>query len=90
MTSNQAQKKESAKKRVRFFNVSLRNGIVVSTPAYPEKQGFLAHLIRALERIQPRLRLDPVPLRQVGLQLSAGQAEELDAQGQGIHRAADN
>ena len=51
MTSNPAQKKESAKKRVRFFNVSLRNGIVVSTPSYPEKQAFLAHLIRALEGV---------------------------------------
>ena len=53
MTSNQAQKKESAKKRVRFFNVSLRNGIVVSTPAYPEKQAFLGHVIRALESSNP-------------------------------------
>ncbi len=53
MTSNQAQKKESAEKRVRFFNVSLRNGIVVSTPSYPEKQAFLAHLIRALEGANP-------------------------------------
>jgi hypothetical protein len=53
MTSNPAQKKESAKKRVRFFNVSLRNGIVVSTPSYPEKQAFLAHLIKALEGANP-------------------------------------
>ena len=53
MTSNQAQKKESAKKRVRFFNVSLRNGIVVSTPSYPEKQAFLGHLIKALEGANP-------------------------------------
>ncbi len=53
MTSNQAQRKESAKKRVRFFNVSLRNGIVVSTPSYPEKQAFLAHLIKALEGANP-------------------------------------
>jgi hypothetical protein len=53
MTSNPAQKKESAKKRVRFFNVSLRNGIVVSTPAYPEKQAFLGHVIRALESSNP-------------------------------------
>jgi len=53
MTANPAQKKENAKKRVRFFNVSLRNGIVVSTPSYPEKQAFLAHLIKALEGANP-------------------------------------
>jgi hypothetical protein len=53
MTSNQAQKEKDAKKRVRFFNVSLRNGIVMSTPAYPEKQAFVAHLIRALETSNP-------------------------------------
>jgi hypothetical protein len=53
MTPNQAQKKESAKKRVRFFNVSLKNGIVVSTPSYPEKQAFLGHVIRALESSNP-------------------------------------
>jgi hypothetical protein len=53
MTSNQARKEKDAKKRVRFFNVSLRNGIVVSTPSYPEKQAFVAHLIRALETSNP-------------------------------------
>ena len=53
-----------SKRNVRFFNVSLRNGIVMSTPSYPEKQTFVAHLIRALETSQPRLRLGPVPLRQ--------------------------
>jgi hypothetical protein len=42
-----------AKKNVRFFNVSLRNGIVVSTPSYPEKQAFVAHLIRAIETANP-------------------------------------
>ena len=41
------------KKRVCFFNVSLRNGIVVSTPSYPEKQAFCAHLIRTLETSNP-------------------------------------
>src|ERR1700733_12178697 len=40
---------KSAKKKIRFFNASLRNGIVMSTPSYPEKQAFVAHLIRALE-----------------------------------------
>ena len=45
--------RRSAKKQVRFFNVSLRNGIVMSTPAYPEKQAFVAHLIRALETSNP-------------------------------------
>jgi hypothetical protein len=43
-----------ARKNVRFFNVSLRNGIVMSTPAYPEKQAFVAHLIRALETSNPQ------------------------------------
>ncbi len=53
MTSNQGQKEKDAKKRVRFFNVSLRNGIVMSTPAYEERQTFVAHLIRALETSNP-------------------------------------
>jgi len=42
-----------ARKKVRFFSVSLRNGVVMSTPAYPEKQAFVAHLIRALESSNP-------------------------------------
>src|SRR5580700_4560950 len=42
-----------ANRKVRFFNVSLRNGIVMSTPAYPEKQAFVAHIIRALETCDP-------------------------------------
>jgi hypothetical protein len=41
------------KARVRFFNVSLRNGTVVSTPSYPEKQAFCASLIRELEAANP-------------------------------------
>ena len=41
------------KRRVRFFNVSLRNGIVVSTPAYQEKQVFCTNLIRAIETANP-------------------------------------
>jgi hypothetical protein len=45
--------KKLARKNVRFFNVSLRNGTVMSTPAYPEKQAFVAHLIRALETSNP-------------------------------------
>jgi hypothetical protein len=53
MTSNQAQKEKDAKKLVRFFNASLKNGIVVSTPAYQEKQAFVAHLIRAIETSNP-------------------------------------
>jgi len=44
--------RKSAKK-VRFFSVSLRNGIVMSTPAYPEKQAFVAHIIHALETCDP-------------------------------------
>ena len=43
----------TSEKRVRFFNASLRNGIVVSTPSYPEKQAFIGHLIRALESANP-------------------------------------
>jgi hypothetical protein len=39
--------------KIRFFSVSLRNGIVVSTPSYPEKQAFVAALIRALEASDP-------------------------------------
>jgi hypothetical protein len=44
---------EEPKARIRFFNVSLRNGTVVSTPSYPEKQAFCATLIRALEAANP-------------------------------------
>jgi hypothetical protein len=39
--------------RIRFFNVSLKNGTVVSTPSYPEKQTFCAALVRALESANP-------------------------------------
>jgi len=46
-------KPEQPKARIRFFNVSLRNGTVVSTPSYPEKQAFCATLIRALEAANP-------------------------------------
>jgi len=53
MTSNQPTKEQNGKKRVRFFNVSLRNGIVMSAPAYQDKQSFVAHLIRALETSNP-------------------------------------
>ena len=42
-----------AKKGVRFFNVSLRNGIVVSTPSYREDQAFLGQLIRSMEAANP-------------------------------------
>jgi hypothetical protein len=35
-------------KNILFFNISLRNGIVVSTPSYPERQAFCAHLIRSI------------------------------------------
>jgi len=44
---------EEPKARIRFFNVSLRNGTVVSTPSYPEKQAFCATLIQALEAANP-------------------------------------
>ena len=49
MTPSQPQ----PRKRVRFFNISLRNGIVVSTPSYPEKQVFCTSLIRAVETANP-------------------------------------
>ena len=42
-----------AKPKIRFFNVSLKNGTVVSTPSYPEKQAFVAMLIRAIEAANP-------------------------------------
>jgi hypothetical protein len=52
MSLNRSESKV-ARKKIRFFNVSLRNGIVMSTPAYPEKQAFIAHLVRALETSNP-------------------------------------
>ncbi len=42
-----------AKGKVRFFNVSLRNGIVMSTPAYQDRQTFCATLIRSIETSNP-------------------------------------
>jgi len=47
------QQPDNRKKKVRFFNVSLRNGVVVSTPSYPEKQAFCAQLIRTIETASP-------------------------------------
>ena len=35
-------------RRIRFFNVSLRNGVVASTPSYPEKQAFIGRRLREL------------------------------------------
>jgi hypothetical protein len=52
LQSNPA-KPEEPKARIRFYNVSLRNGTVVSTPSYPEKQAFCATLIHALEIADP-------------------------------------
>ena len=49
----QSTKSEESKSRIRFFNVALRNGTVVSTPSYPEKQTFCAALIHALEAADP-------------------------------------
>jgi hypothetical protein len=49
----QAGNRKAGKLRVRFFNVALKNGIVMSTPAYEEKQTFMAHLIRAVETSNP-------------------------------------
>ncbi|MDG7006654.1 MAG: hypothetical protein JRN06_00250 [Nitrososphaerota archaeon] len=42
-----------SKPRIRFFNVSLKNGTVVSTPSYTEKQAFVATLIHVLEAANP-------------------------------------
>ncbi len=47
------QQKGGKETRVLFFNVSLKNGIVMSTPAYPEKQAFIATLIRSIETLKP-------------------------------------
>lgn len=38
---------------IRFFSFTLKNGTVVSTPSYPDKQAFCAALIRALEAANP-------------------------------------
>jgi len=51
--SDSSQAQPESEKKVRFFNVSLRNGIVVSTPSYPEKQVFCTHLIRSIETANP-------------------------------------
>jgi hypothetical protein len=40
-------------RRIRFFNVSLRNGVMPSTPSYPEKQAFIGRLIHTLESSNP-------------------------------------
>ena len=40
-------------RRIRFFNVSLRNGVMPSTPSYPEKQAFVGRLIHTLESSNP-------------------------------------
>jgi hypothetical protein len=41
------------RRKIRFFNVTLKNGIVVSTPASEEKQILVADLIRTLETSNP-------------------------------------
>jgi len=40
-------------RRVRFFNFSLRNGVVMSTPVYEESQALMANLIRSIETLNP-------------------------------------
>lgn len=40
-------------RKVRFFNVTLKNGIVMSTPGCEEKQTLIADLIRVLETSNP-------------------------------------
>jgi hypothetical protein len=52
-SDDQAGTRKAGKLRVRFFNVALKNGIVMSTPAYEEKQAFMANLIRAVETSNP-------------------------------------
>jgi hypothetical protein len=51
--SHPEQRPAKGKKKIRFFNVSLRNGIVVSTPSYQEKQVFCSQLIRTIETANP-------------------------------------
>ncbi len=40
-------------RRVRFFNFSLRNGVVMLTPVYEEGQALMANLIRSVETLNP-------------------------------------
>ena len=47
------QKRGNELRRIRFFNVSLRNGVPASTPSYPEKQAFTGRLVHALESSNP-------------------------------------
>ena len=51
--SGQPEGTEGDKRRVRFFNVTLKNGIVMSTPGCEEKQTLIADLIRVLETSNP-------------------------------------
>jgi hypothetical protein len=46
-------KEEDKPRRIRFFNVSLRNGVMSSTPSYPEEQAFIGRLIHTLESSNP-------------------------------------
>ena len=60
----------------------------MSTPSYPGEADLRRPPHPRHRDVEPRLRLGPVPLREVELRLRAGQAQELDAQGQGRDRAA--
>jgi hypothetical protein len=51
--SGQAGGPKDDKRGVRFFNVTLKNGIVMSTPGCEEKQILIADLIRVLETSNP-------------------------------------
>jgi hypothetical protein len=44
---------KGGKRRIRFFNVTLKNGIVMSTPGCEEKQTLIANLTRVLETSNP-------------------------------------
>jgi hypothetical protein len=51
--SSQPESAKGDKRRVRFFNVTLKNGIVMSTPGCEERQTLIADLIRVLETSNP-------------------------------------
>jgi len=51
--SSQPESAKGDKRRVRLFNVTLKNGIVMSTPGCEERQTLIADLIRVLETSNP-------------------------------------
>ena len=51
--NSQPESAKPDKRRIRFFNVTLKNGIVMSTPGCEERQNLIADLIRVLETSNP-------------------------------------